>query len=368
MSHFEQKIRKGLNAQIDARPPLARIVARQRQNFGLKVIALTASILLYFYVQAERNPNLQRLFIATVVAQDPPPGMEVEPEKPNVMVSISGPTDVIERLTDRDIHAVANVSAAPGESTKAQIFRAKFEVSGLDKLTAAKLTFDPPEPTVKIQIFATITRQLPVRAMFSREAPAGYEYGIPDVSPPSLKVTGRSDRVNRVEELIVSGAPVEAGAHIEGNFSVVAHDREENPVPGVKIDPPMVRLSVPLVEKPPSRIVTVSVITSGLPLPPFSLVKIIATPAQVRITGRQNALAGASTIETEILPVSDLTKTLETTAHLILPGNVRITDMNNRPIDTVRVRIEIEKASTPIPPKPEPKPVTAPVTKKIEGK
>ena len=364
MSHFEQKIRRELNAQIDARPPLARIVARQRQNFGLKIIALTASILLYFYVQAERNPIAQRHFTAAVVATDAPPGMEVEPVNPSLMVTISGPTDVIERLNDKDIHAVANVSGAAQDSTKAQSFHAKFEISGLDKQTTAKLTFDPSEPTVKIQLFATLTRQMKVRATYSHDAPAGYDYGLPDISPPLVNVTGRSDRVNRVDELIVSGKPQEAGAHIEDNFAVVAHDREGNSVSGVKIDPPMVRLSVPLAERPPSRIVTVSVITSGLPLPPYSLAKITATPAQVRITGRQNALAGASTIETEILPVGDLTQTQETTAHLILPGNVRITDMNNRPIDTVRVRIEIEKASAPIPPKPAPKPAPLVGTKK----
>ena len=349
-----------MNAQI-ARPPLALLVARQRQNFGLKIIALATSILLYFYVQAERNPILQRPFRAMVVTQDAPPDMEVELEKPNALVSISGPTDIIERITDRDVRVVAFLSDAARDTTKLQSVRARFEVTGLDKQTAAKLTFDPAEPSVRAQLFASVTRHLPIRAIYPRDPPAGYEYGLPDIKPSSVRVIGRSDRVNRVDQLIVEAAPTEAGAHIEGEFPVVARDREDNPVEGVKLDPPMIHLAVPLVEKQPSRIITVSAITSGLPLPPYSLTKITVTPAQVRVTGRQDALAGASTIETEIIPVGDLTQTQEFVAHLILPGNLTLSDMaTNRRIDTVKVRIEIEKAPDSAPPKAPAKPPVNP--------
>lgn len=363
MSHFEQRIRRELNAQIDARPPLARMLARQRQNFGPKIIALVTSILLYFYVQAERNPILQRPFRAAVITQDALPDVEVEWEKPNVLVSISGPTDIIERISDRDVHAVAFLSDAARDSPKMQNVRARFEVSGIDKETAAKLTFDPAEPSVKAQLFASATRQLPIHAVYPRDAPAGFDYSLPDLKPSSVKVVGRSDRVNRVEQLIVEAAPTEAGAHIEGEFPVVARDREDNPVEGVKIVPPMVHLSVQLVEKPPSRIVTVSVITSGLPLPPYSLTKITVTPAQVRITGRQDTLFSASTVQTEIIPVGDLTQTQEFVAHLIRPGNLILSDKNNRRIDTVKVRVEIEKAPAPILPKPPVPPAPASGTK-----
>ena len=364
MSHFEQKFRRGLNAQIDASPSLALLLARQRQNFGLKVIALTASILLYFYVQAERNPILQRPFIASVVTQDAPPDMELDVDRPNVPVTISGPTDILERVSDQNLRAVANLSGAARDSEKAQYVRAHFEISGLDKQALAKLTFDPQEPTIKVTLFASATRQLPVHAIYPRDAPAGYDYGLPDLNPPSVKVIGRSDRVNRVDQLIVEAAPTEAGAHIEGEFRVVARDREDNPVASVRMDPATVRLSVPLVEKQPSRIVTISVITSGLPLPPYSLSKITATPAQVRITGRQDAIASASTVETETIPVNEMTQTQETVAHLILPGNVIITDMNHRRIDTVRVRIEIEKAPPAPPTSPKPAPAAGTKMKK----
>ena len=355
MSQFEQKIRREWNAQIDARPPLARLVARQRQNFGLKVIAVAASILLYFYVQAERNPVLQRSFIAAVSTQDAPPDMEVDLEKPTLLVAISGPTEIVERISDHDVRAIANLSGAARDTMKSQLVRAHFVVGGLDKASAAQLTFDPAEPTIKAQLFASATRQLPVHAIYPRDAPAGYDFGLPDLKPSSVKVIGRSDRVNRVDQLIVEAAPTEAGSHIEGEFQVVARDREDNPVQDVKIDPPMVRLSVPLVEKLPSRIVTVSAITSTLPLPPYTVSKITITPAQVRITGRQDAITKTSTIETEIIPVGDLTQTQETVAHLILPGNLIISDMNNRRIDAVKVRIEIEKSDAA------PKPTTPPV-------
>ncbi len=368
MGQMNQKIRRELHAQMDARPPLASLVARQGQNFGLKLIALTVSILLYFYVQAERNPILQHTFIAPVNAKDAPPDREFELDRANVMVSVSGPTDIVQRINDQNIRVVANLSGAALDSAKAQIVRTQYEVAGLDKQTLGKLTFDPPEPSVKVQLFASATRQLPVHAIYPRDAPAAYDYGLPSLNPSSVKVTGRSDRVNRIEQLIVEAAPTEAGAHIEGDFPVVARDRDDNPVQGVKIEPATVRLSVLLVERPPSRIVTVSAITSGLPLPPYSLAKITTFPAQVRITGRQDALASTSTIETEIIPVGDMTQTQEIVAHLILPGNVTITDRNNRSIDTARVRIEIEKALPPSPPiKPDTKPAPIAGTKKTEG-
>ena len=366
-------MRRELNAQLDAKLSLVSLLARQRQNFALKVIALVASILLYFYVQQERNPVLQRTLFAAIVTQDAPPDMELELEKPNVLVAVSGPTDVVERLTDQNVHAVANLNGmnVARDFTKPQLVRARYEISGLDKQTAAKLTFEPTEPLVKVQLFASATRQLAVHPVYPKDAPAGYYYGLPDLKPVSVKVIGRSDRVARVEQLIIEGAPSESGAQIEGDFPVVAHDKEDNPVQGVTLDPPTVHLSVRLMERPPSQIVTVSAITQGLPLPPNLLGKISVIPARVRIVGRPDALANTSTIETEVIPLADLTQTQEITAHLILPSNVSVRDMNNRLIDQVKVRIEIQQAPAPaVPPKTDGKPAPADPakTKKADGK
>ena len=351
MSYFEQEIKRRESVQRQ----FAAFVVRLRQNFALKFIALVASILLYVFVQGERNPVLQRTLIAAVVRQDVPPDVEIDAE-PQLMIGVTGPASIVQRLSDNDIRAVLSLREVARDSAKPQITRVHLEVPGLSKQAFDSLIFDPPDPTMKVQVYAPITRQLPVHPMYPKDAPAGYNYGPPDINPVSVQIFGRADRVNRVEEVIINAAPVETGARIDGPFAVLPRDKDGNPVEGVTIKPATVRISVPLVEKLPSKLVPISVMLAGLPQPPYTLGRLLPERTYIKVIGRGDILKNIYTIQTEPIPVSDFTETQEVNARLFLPDNAVLRDENDRPIIAVKVRIEIEKGVVEKPVKPVPKP------------
>src|SRR2546423_10489304 len=83
------------------------------ENIGLKAIALATSVLIWFYVSAERNPlvtvrrNAQPELTGTA-----PPNMIVRIRPGPIPVEISGPRTEVESISDGDVKAIVSQSTA----------------------------------------------------------------------------------------------------------------------------------------------------------------------------------------------------------------------------------------------------------------
>src|SRR5882762_8493290 len=80
---------------------------RLRQNLLLKIIALATSILLYIFVQQERNPTFSRQLLAPVVYVNKPSNVEISNETSQVEVQVTGPRAIVEQIKDGEIKAKA---------------------------------------------------------------------------------------------------------------------------------------------------------------------------------------------------------------------------------------------------------------------
>jgi YbbR domain-containing protein len=316
-----------------------------RDNLSLKVVSVLAAVLLYVYVQAERNPTISRSLIVPVQVKHTPNGVTVELSEPQLDVTVTGPRLYIDRLKDGDAVAVVDVAAIHPDVGRPVSVQGRIETPTLPADWQAALTFDPPVRTLHVRVIPEDTRTISVAAQYPKDPPAGFRYGKPEITPPVVRVTGRADKTAKIAGMIVNADPPQPGANIDGLFTVSARDADNNPVDvtGITVTPASVRVQVPLVEAPSSKIVTVSPIWSELPAPPYRITAVTATPNQVKISGKPERLNQIFTIQTEDIPTRDLTETRDIEAFLIPIQGVQVQDLDGHTLTHITVRFVVQK-------------------------
>lgn len=330
------------------RRPQIAIPFNFRENLPFKLLALLLAAFLYFFVQSERNPTIARTLGAQITRENQPQDVAVEMDQQRFMVNITGPRALVERLKEEDIRAIADLKAVRASEPSTAIVRLTYSILG--QPPHPLLTLDPPNPYLKLRVYPPKTRSMPVSAQFPQEPAAGHEYGRVAVTPRTLSFTGRADKVNRVARLVANAQPPQTGGRIDGKFPVVAYDSEGNPVEDVKLDQDTVEVTVPLLPKPPVKIVLVSPEIVDIPLPPYKIESISVTPRQVRVVGRPERLNQIATISTAPISAQNFTAPEELSVRLMVPPDVTVRDMNNRPVSQAQVRVNIQKMETAPPP------------------
>lgn len=337
------------------------LTERVRRNFWLKFISIATAIMLYFYVQAERNPNVTRPFTTPVLIEHKPDEVEVQSDPQKIKVNVSGPRSVMDLLKDGEVRITADFSGTPVDKVAPQKLRCRYDFVGSAAEHRAELNLDPPEPTrLAVMVYPQRSTPITVSVRYLREPPAGFRYNAPEVSPKKVKVSGRLDRVDRVERVVVNAVGGASAASIEGDFLVSARDNNNNPVEGVTLTPSTVHVTIPLVVEPYTKIVSLSPDVRDTPRGGFTLYDILVVPAQVRVTGRPDRVNGISTLLTEAISIRDRTEDLDADVTVVIPDGVTAHTMDGKPLHRVHVRVLVKRApAAPISPVPQTNPDTS---------
>ncbi|HLK61770.1 MAG TPA: CdaR family protein [Chthonomonadaceae bacterium] len=321
--------------------------SRIRQNFWLKVISLVAAILLYFFVQQERNPTVPRTFMAQIVLVNGREDVEVERDMQQFEVTLSGPRPIIDSLKDGDVRLVADLGNLPTDKVTTERVPMTYDIRLPEELKR-ELRRDPdPLPPLKVQLYPQLTILRNVEVHFVKETPVGVKYGRAILRPDKVKVTGRADRIARVERVVVEASTSDPGTEIDGEFPLSARDRDNNTVIGVTLSAQKAQVRIPLEIDDYSKIVSISPNLFDLPEPPYRLVEVRAEPSQVRIVGRPENVNPITTLTTDPISVHDLTEDQTIEARLTPANGVTIRDLKGNAISKVKVRITIGKVSAP---------------------
>ena len=312
---------------------------RLRQNLSLKLVSLAAALLLYVYVQQERNPTVPRTLLADVVFKNLPTGYEINPDTPRITVSVTGPRPSVERLKDGDIKAYADVGNLSSNQPASPV-RLTYE---LPKSTP-DVQIDSQSDFVKVQIFKQKTRKLRVEPIYRKEAPAGLRYGEPTVHPSQVTFRGREDHVNSRRQNLAIASSTEPKASIDGDFSLVPWDADNNIVEGITIEPDTVHVTVPQLLEPSEKTVMVSVTIADQTTPPYHTTGPVAVPQSVKIIGSPERVKTVNQVETEPVYIHDLTSSQSIRVSLIARPDVQVRDLQGNPITHVTVTIPISKS------------------------
>ncbi len=332
------------------------LMERIRRNFGLKFISLATAILLYFYVQAERNPNVTRTFTTPVLIEHKPDDVEVQAYPQKIKINVFGPRSVMDLVKDGEVRIIGDFQGTPTDKVSQQKLRCHYDFVGSAAEHRLEINVDPLEPLrLPVMVYPQRTTLVNVSLHYLREAPEGFRYNAAEVSPAKVKVSGRLDRVDRVERVVVNAVGGEKGASIEGDFLVSARDSDNNPVDGITLTPSIVHVTIPLVVETYSKIVSISPDIRDTPQAGFTLYDIQPNPTQVRISGRPDQVTRISTLLTKSITIKDRMEDLETDVALMIPEGVKVFNLDNKPLHRVHVHVALKRA---VPPTVQPSPPT----------
>ena len=83
--------------------------------------------------------------------------------------------------------------------------------------------------------------------------------------------------------------------------------------------------------------------------------------------GRPGRLEQISTLKTEVVSVRDMTQTQVLIVNLIIPPDITVRDASDKPVTTIKLRIEIQKTEPEPTPKATPTPARPPEKKNQRG-
>jgi len=265
-------------------------------------------------------------------------------DPPSFQVKVTGPRILVENLKDSDIRAEVDLSGQEIATGKTPPLVPKYSFPYLKPAGSEQIHVDWPN-TIRVQLYVVVSKSEPVHVP-TRSAPVGMHYERTSVLPDIVVCTGLESAVKRINRVIANVDPGPDG-RIDGDYPVVALDKDERKTPDITCVPDHVRVSVPLVEDPPLQFAVVSPVVTSLPLPPYRVDSVNVDPARVKIIGRPGRRDAITSISTEDITLHDATADTDREVNLVVPPDVAVFDPQGRHLTRVHVHFRIMKVSAP---------------------
>ena len=268
-----------------------------RHNLGYKLLALALSTLLWGYVRLSLAPQ-PRFLVARVEMRDVPNALVPKLDHDRAIVTVTGPREQLEAVTDQDISAWVDLKSI----TAGRAVRLPVNCS-IDR-DPDLLACSPNPAYVTVRVEDRITRLLPVKVFISGTPPLGYVYAEPAATPPAVAVTGLRRDVGRVAQLVASVAA--SGRDVKQTATVLPLDSHGDTIPNLDIHPGEVAVSAPLHIEPSSKQLLVNPTIMGRPAPGFRVVEIVSQPATVVVRGDVFSLSRLTRVDTRPVDIQGL--------------------------------------------------------------
>lgn len=167
------------------------------KDWGLKLLALAVTLILWFGVTGQRTPERKSL-IGVRLSFTLPPNMDIGNNYRNeVNVTVSGDKSEIIRLDGRPLVATVDVSSFPAGE---QLVQLTTKNVSLDLPTGVKIEAITPN-SVLIHLEPHIEKELDVAPRFSGKPADGYEIiGTPEITPAKVKISGPESHVKAIDK------------------------------------------------------------------------------------------------------------------------------------------------------------------------
>ena len=304
-----------------------------KRNLGYKILALCVAVVIWFYANEGQNPRVSKDITVSLDIRKVDPGCVLTSAPKSVKVSLEGTRTHVESITAEPEAMVAYVNLQ-GKGSGRQILpvRVKLPESFVGVVTA---TPDPREVTISLE--DKVRRTMMVDVQFIGSPPVGYRFSRPSVSPNRVTISGTSERLSRVSQVVAAVDPKDTSeGSIDDNFRVLAMDTNGKAIEGLELNPEKVHLRLELVEAPASRVVFISPDVVGQPPFPCKVTGIEVTPQTISVTGRPEQLMNVTTIRTQPVQIAGHTKTFSQVVPVAAPPGLALAKS-----DPVRVTVRI---------------------------
>lgn len=316
--------------------------ATLRENLAYKLLALGFAIALHFYVVGQENPAQTRTILVPLTARGLPPNLIFdEKSAPQISVTLSGPTDLLNHLPDADVTAAIDVSKDHAGKNAPQTVQVILPPS------ETGVSAEAQPRVVAVTLAAREKRTMAITASDPGTPPAGYRFRPAKITPRSAVIEGSQEMVDSVRQVV---ANVDGGSSIgtiDSDFPVVALDVQGAQVNGVTVTPTSAHVRIEMGKVPAAKTLIVSANVRGSLPYPYKIIGIDISPETVTVTGRPEALSQVYTVQTEPIDLSGATADVTRQVSCLAPPGLVITG-------TRLVTVTVHIASQPVPPVPVP--------------
>jgi YbbR domain-containing protein len=308
---------------------------RKESQLGIKIICVVASFVLWMYIHGVENPiqtdrfsSVPVTLINTEVLAEQ--GLIISPDQEfKVDLNIKGPFMELKKIKTDKIRLTADIS---GYALKKGEFKVKVDVN---EKPAGDYTILDADLHVSVKLDELVKRSVPVKTDLNIKAKSGFVVQIPENKVTEVKVSGPSEFVKDISYVKADVASKEVEKDIPLSLKLVAYNSEDKPISEdiVKIEPNTIDM---LVAVKKAKTVDVALKQKGAPGNKDILIREMEiAPNKIEIAGDTELLNSISTIETEVIDLTDVTGSRTQEVKLILPAGV--TMVNGKAVATLKI-------------------------------
>ena len=309
-------------------------------HFGLKVLSLIIAIVIWIivanvddYTTTKQISGIQIEFTNGDAITDKNKVYEV-PDGTTIDIVVKGRRSIVEKLTNEDFKAVADLSKMSVTNAVA------VNVSAVSSYVSKELTISYTDNAVNVAVEDKLEKQLPITVRANSEVADGYAIRNKTASPNLITVTGAESVVNTIEEVVVDVDVKGASSSLSAYATPVFLDKSGKEIDSSKFDYDVKEVQVS-VEVLKTKELTVRVKTTGEPKEGYAIASVDYQPTSILVVGEASDLAKVDELVIDDIDVTDMAKDLETPITLAdyLPSGITLAEDTQE----VMVKVAIEK-------------------------
>lgn len=309
-------------------------------HFGLKVLSLVIAIVVWVivanvddYKTTKQISGIVIEFINGNAITERNKVYEV-PDGTTIDIIVKGRRSVVEKLTNEDFKAVADLSKMSVTNAVA------VEVTAISSYIAKDLTISYTNNAVNVAVENKIEKQLPITVRTGSNVAEGYAIRGKSATPNLITVRGAESVVNNIAEVVVDVETAGANHNLTANVKPVFLDGSGNVIDSTKFEYDVVDV-VATVEIMQTKQLSVKVKTTGAPRDGYTIASIDYQPTTILVVGEAADLAKVDEIVIDDVDVTECYADLETAVIIsdYLPSGITLAEN----IEEIMIKVIIER-------------------------
>lgn len=322
------------------------------RTYGVSLVfALLLSFALWAYVSYSQNPDRSTSFEGmSVQVQGLSPGLVIVDQEglprqdqttlSSVNITIKADQDTLSRLSQSHISAFVDLTSLDSGDHQLPV---NVELTRSDLRLSNFSAIDSEPELVQVRLERLITNTIPLSIEVQGNLPASFEQGKPESSfngktIQEVIVKGPQNRVERVVSAQAIANVEQLSTSYVAFRDLQALDANKDPVEGVVIQPPTIKVRVPIRSVVGLKRVPVIGTLDGFPAPGYVVANIQCIPPLITISGSSRRLDEIDQIQTIPIAIEGATDVITKQVGLILPLGVS-SQLNEEAIVQVVVNI-----------------------------
>ncbi|MCM1497455.1 MAG: CdaR family protein [Clostridium sp.] len=309
-------------------------------HFGLKVLSLIFAILVWVvvanvddYKTTKQISGIVIEFVNGNAITEKSKVYEV-PDGATVDIVVKGRRSVVEKLTNEDFKAVADLSKMSVTNAVA------VEVSAISSYIARDLTISYNDNAVIVAVENKIEKQFPITVRAGSDVADGYAIRSKSATPNLITVKGAESVVNNIAEVVVDVETAGANHNLTANAKPVFLDSSGKVIDATKFEYDVTDVNV-TVEIMQTKQLSVKVKTTGEPHEGYTIASIDYQPTTILVVGETEDLARVDEIVIDDVDVTQCNRDLETSVVIsdYLPSGIMLAEN----VEEIMIKVMIER-------------------------